>query len=137
MAKVSNTITIAASPEAVWALLGNLSRAPEYVPGVVSATVDGLWRTCTDAQGNEIREEISDYSPQRRSYRFKHVSVPIPVRGSRGTFAVQEDGAGARVSMEWEFDLLDSTQAAALMPMLDGASKMTLDNLRKRVESGS
>jgi ribosome-associated toxin RatA of RatAB toxin-antitoxin module len=135
--KVQSQIKIEASPDQVWAVLGDLARAPEYVPGVVAAKVEGLQRLCLDAYGNEIREEISDYSEARRSYAFKHLQVPLPVKGSQGKFTVEAEGAASLVVLEWEFEPLDPTQEAELTPMLDGATKMTLENLRQRVEATS
>ena len=134
MTKVHNTLSINASPDKVWAILGNLARAPEYVPGIMTAKVEGMQRLCTDAYGNEIREEISDYSEEQHSYAFKHLQVPLPVKWSQGKFTVEAEGGSSLVVMGWEFEALDPTQEAKLTPMLDSAAKMTLENLRQRVE---
>jgi hypothetical protein len=56
MISLENTIEIAASPDQVWSVLSNLTRSPEYVPGIVSATMEDLTRVCFDTDGNEIRE---------------------------------------------------------------------------------
>lgn len=133
--KIQSRIKIEASPDQVWAVLGDLARAPEYVPGVVTAKVEGTQRLCLDAHGNEIREEISDYSEAQRCYTFKHLQVPLPVKESQGKFSVEAEGAASLVVLEWEFEPLDPTQEAELTPMLDGAAKMTLENLRQRVEA--
>lgn len=136
--KIQRRIKIEASPDQVWAVLGDLARAPEYVPGVVTAKVEGNQRLCLDAHGNEICEEINNYSQEQRSYTFKHLQVPLPVKRSQGKFTVEaEEGAASLVVMEWEFEPLDSAQEAELMPMLEGAAKMTLENLRQRVEAAS
>ncbi len=135
MIKIQNTTKINASPEEVWRVLGDPVRAPEYVPGVVSAKMEGMERFCTDAHGNEIREELSDYSPERRAYRFRHITVPLPVKRSEGRFAVESDGADALVRMDWEVEPLDPAKEPDLAPLIDGASKQTLDLLRRRVES--
>jgi len=47
---------------------------------------------------------------------------------------VEAEGTASVVVLEWEFEPLDPTQEAELAPMLDGAAKMTLENLRQRVE---
>ncbi len=134
MAKVENHIKIEASPEAVWQLLGNLAQAPAYIPGIVKAEVIGTQRICIDTDGHEIREEISDYSPAQRSYRFQHVQSPLPVKYSQGKFAVVPDGEAATVTMEWDFEFLDPALAEQMTPMLDNAAKMTLRNLNERVK---
>ena len=135
MTKLHNTLSINASPDKVWAILGDLARAPEYVPGIMTAKVEGMQRLCTDAYGNEIHEEMSDYSKEQRTYAFKHLQVPLPVKWSQGKFTVEPEGGASLVVMEWEFEPLDPAQAAELTPMLDGAAKLTLENLRQRVES--
>jgi hypothetical protein len=131
MPKVQNTITINAAPDTVWEILGDPASAPEYVPGIVTASIEGSLRVCTDADGNEIREEINlgDYS-----LSYKHLQIPLPVSQSKGKFSVKEQGNHALVEMEWEFELLDPTMESQLSPMIDGASKMTLGNLKARVE---
>jgi hypothetical protein len=59
------------------------------------------------------------------------------VKRSQGKFTVEAEGAASVVVLEWEFEPLDPTQEAELAPMLDGAAKMTLENLRQRVEAVS
>jgi hypothetical protein len=135
--KIQNRIKIEASPAQVWAVLGDLARAPEYVPGIVAAKVEGSQRLCTDTYGNEILEEISDYSQEQHSYVFKHLQVPLPVKRSQGKFTVEATGTASLVALEWEFEPLDPAQAAELRPMLDGAAKLTLENLRQRVEAAN
>jgi ribosome-associated toxin RatA of RatAB toxin-antitoxin module len=133
--KIQNRIKIEASPDQVWAVLGDLARASEYVPGVVAAKVEDGQRLCTDTYGNEIREEISDYSDEQRSYAFKHLQVPLPVKWSQGKFKIEAEEKDSLVVLEWEFEPMDPVQEAEVTPMLDSAAKMTLENLRQRVEA--
>lgn len=135
MPTIHNAIKIKASPEQVWAVLGDPARAPEYSPWLVTARMEGTRRICTDASGNQIEEEISDVSKEKRTYRFRHLKVPLPVKNSHGRFAVESHNQHALVTMDWEFEALDSNKEGELIQMLDGASKQTLEELRKRVES--
>jgi uncharacterized protein YndB with AHSA1/START domain len=132
MTNLRNTVTIAASPDAVWSVLGDLGATDEWLPGTVSARVDGSQRVCAMADGSEVREEIVELSPERRRYRFRHLQVPLPVEESSGTFAVEQDGAGAVVVLESEFRPLDP----AVPGMYDAALKQALESLRRRVEEG-
>jgi hypothetical protein len=59
------------------------------------------------------------------------------VKKSQGKFTVEAEGTASVVVLEWEFEPLDPAQEAELVPMLDGAAKMTLENLRQRVEAVS
>lgn len=135
MIKVHKSIPIKASPADVWTILGDLARAPEYVPGIVSATVEGLQRLCIDSSGNQIRESVMEYSESLRRFTLRHVQVPLPVNNSQTTFSVQANGVASIVELIWELEPLDATAESQMTPMIEGAAQMTLENLRQRVEA--
>jgi uncharacterized protein YndB with AHSA1/START domain len=137
MALLRNTVAIDATPAAVWEVLGDLAATTEWLPGTVAARMDGTIRTCTTADGFDIREEISDYSPERRSYRFRHLAVPMPMTSSGGTFSVEEgDGGSSRVVLETSFEPVDGAQEEQVARMLDGGLQQALESLKRRVEEG-
>jgi mxaD protein len=137
MPSLTNTIEIDESPDAVWGVLGDLEAVTEWIPGIASARVEDTARYCVAADGSEIREEISDYSDERRSYRYAHLRQPVPIAKSRGTLSVEPNGDGSRVVWEAEFDVLDPASEDAVTAMLDGAYKQTLASLRQRIERGA
>lgn len=138
MVRLRTTVTIDAAPEAVWDVLGDLAATTEWLPGTVAARMDGPIRICTTAEGFDIREEISDYSSEGRTYRFRHLAVPVPVKDSSGVFAVEaDDGGAARVVLESSFDALDPAQEDHVGRMMDGALRHALDSLKRRVEQGA
>jgi Polyketide cyclase / dehydrase and lipid transport len=134
MPSLRNEIHVDASPDAVWAVLGDLTSTPEWIPGVVAATMDDDQRVCRTADGQEIHERIVGYSEADRSWGYEQSKVPLPIRGSRGTLKVHEEGSGARVGWEASFELADPAQEAQLVPMIDGYYRQTLESLRDRVE---
>jgi hypothetical protein len=69
-------------------LLVGLHRAAvdRWIPGITKVELDGLTRRCTFADGHTQREEISDYSPATRSYRYT-IDGGLPVTDNRGRFA--------------------------------------------------
>lgn len=137
MAHLRKTISIDASPEAVWAVLGNLAATGEWLPGTLAARMEGTIRVCETADGGEIREEIAEYSPERRAYRYSHLQVPLPVTNSTGTFAVEEGTAeGATVVLEASFDALDPAMEPEIERTFGGALEQALESLRRRVEHG-
>ena len=83
---LNNVIEINASPEAAWAVFGDLAATPNWLPGTVSARVDGHTRICAMADGSEVHERISGYSAEGRTFHWRHLRVPLPVRESQGTF---------------------------------------------------
>ena len=136
MPTLHNDVTIDASPDAVWAVLGDLASTPEWIPGVVEASVDDGQRVCRTADGQEIRERIVGYSEVDRSWGYEQSQVPLPITGSRGTLKVREEGGGSRVEWDASFDLVDPGQEAQLVPTIDGYYRQTLESLRQRVEQG-
>lgn len=137
MSKLRTTIAIDASPDDVWTVLGDLPATPEWLPGTASARMEGSVRLCTTVDGSEIREEISDYSADERSYRYRHIQVPLPVSYSSGRFTVEPgSNGGAVVVLESEFEALDPAMAAELETMFGGALDQALESLRRRVEHG-
>jgi uncharacterized protein YndB with AHSA1/START domain len=135
MPALRNSVRVARSPEEVWNLLGDLAAAPEWVPGVVEATVEGPERVCKTADGAEIRERIDDYSPRERTFSYVQTQVPLPITGSRGTLRVLGQGTEAEVVWEAEFEPAEGAPEN-LPELVEGSYRQALDSLRRRVESG-
>lgn len=133
---VINTVDISADPDDVWAVLADLPATRSWLPGVVAARVDGDVRVCTMADGQEIREQISDLSAERRSYRFEHLRVPLPVERSGGTFTVTPGAAAGTttVTLRTTFDPLDPIAAHDVGEMIRQAFGQSLESLRRYVE---
>ena len=51
MAHLRKTISIDASPTAVWAVLGDLATTSEWLPGTLTAWMEGPIRICQTADG--------------------------------------------------------------------------------------
>jgi carbon monoxide dehydrogenase subunit G len=47
MNKIEQSLIIEAPPQAIWHILGDLTQAPAYIPGIVQARVEGSQRICT------------------------------------------------------------------------------------------
>jgi len=138
MPTIRNTVTISATPDDVWAELADMPGTRHWLPGVVSARMDGPLRVCTMADGQEVHERISDVSEGKRSFRFDHVQVPLPVRNSGGTFTVNPGRtpatATATVILETTFEPIDAASADQLTTAVQGAFQQSLDSLRTFVE---
>jgi hypothetical protein len=130
MPRLQNETGIAATPDEVWRVVGDLEATPEWIPGIVEAKVDGDERVCRTADGQEIRERVGR-SDEERTVSYEQSVVPLPIANSRGTLRVLANGGGAKVEWEAEFDAPDEVAA-----MVDGYYKQTLEALRRRVENG-
>jgi uncharacterized protein YndB with AHSA1/START domain len=136
MPTITNTIDINASPDDVWAVLADMPATRYWLTGVTVARMDGDIRVCQMADGQEVHEKISEISAERRSYRFEHLRVPLPVRRSGGTFTVAggPEPDTATVILTSAFEPLDPASADQVTGMIHGAFQQSLNTLRRYVE---
>src|SRR5688500_17652684 len=106
-----HTIDIAATPDQVWQVLGDLTSVDRWIPGVTAVTRTDAGRVCTFADGHTQNEQILDYSPQTYSYRYVIDGAPLPVTDNTGGFAVQAADGHARVVWESSFAPIDPATA--------------------------
>jgi hypothetical protein len=136
MPSITNTIDVKASPDDAWAVLADLPATRHWLPGVTAVHVDGDVRICRMADGQEVHERISDISARRRTYRFEHLRVPLPVQRSGGIFTVTAgpDPNTATVILTTTFEPLDPTGADELTDMIHGAFQQSLESLRRYID---
>lgn len=104
--KVTETVTIKATPDAVWAKIKEYGAMQDWHPAVDKTVADkgnavGSIRTLTLKGGGNIVEELESYSDAERKfgYRMKDPG-PVPVSNYSSTIAVKPaDGGGSVV--EW------------------------------------
>ncbi|TDO36295.1 polyketide cyclase/dehydrase/lipid transport protein [Kribbella sp. VKM Ac-2527] len=136
MPHLTDRIEINASPDAVWAILGDLAATPAWLPGTVSAQVDNGTRICTMADGSQVHEQIDNYSAETRSYAWKHLQVRLPVRDSHGKFTVVPNPAGhTTVVLDTWFEPLQEPDEVT--PMIQTAFRQSLESLRRFIEQGT
>ncbi|HZM81967.1 MAG TPA: SRPBCC family protein [Candidatus Limnocylindrales bacterium] len=135
---VINTVQIKAGEQAVWAILGDLAATDRWLPGVVSARVDGDLRVCVMADGQEVHERISQYDPDRHGFRFRHLRSGLPVRELSGTFSLRpsHDGGTSVVALATTFVPLEAAMAGQVAAMIEQAFGAALESLRGIVEEG-
>ncbi|HLE98465.1 MAG TPA: SRPBCC family protein [Gaiellaceae bacterium] len=135
MAHLQKTVSIDAPPDSVWAVLGDLAATSEWLPGTVSARMEGTVRVCRTAGGGEVREEITEYSAEDRRYRYRHLQTRLPVARSTGTFSVEAgEGGGSVVVLDAEFDALEPERETEIERMFGDALDQALESLRRRVD---
>lgn len=136
MPRLRRNIEVHAPAERAWAVLGDLVHADRWIPGITRVQVEGTSkRVCTFADGHVQHEEIAEYSPERRSYRYSIEGTP-GMRRNRGTFAVEDRTPGSVVHWESEFEVLDAGQEAQVTTMWNDAMRTVLDSLRRVIEQG-
>lgn len=135
MASFRHTIDIAATPDEVWKVLGDVTSVVRWIPGVTRAVATETGRVCTFEDGHVQNEQILDYSEGSRSYRYVIEGAPLPVADNTGSFAVEADGAQSRVVWESSFVALDPAMEDELAAMWEPYLPMTLANLKSVVEA--
>jgi mxaD protein len=128
------TVDIAATPEEVWAVLGDLTAVERWIPGVASVVRTETGRRCTFADGHVQDEQILDYSPEMRSFRYVINGAPLPVRDNTGRFAVETVDSGSRVVWESSFVPLDPATGDDVARMWEPFLPVVLDHLKTVVE---
>lgn len=101
--KFSESIEISASPEAVWAVVGDFANPQKWMPGVESATAQGgtdkgATRELKIKSGGTLKEELKDYDPSKMSLKYKIVDPTdpqvFPVNNYASEIDVQPNASG-------------------------------------------
>jgi len=129
---VAESIDLAASPDKVWALVGQFS--PIWHPLVakvqLTGTGVGQLRTIETIDGKQIVERLDVMDNAKRFYRYTNISG-IPVSNYTGTLEVKPKGSGSTV--EWRAQFLANDQATFFVKlMVSTLFKVGLDSLPSR-----
>ncbi|GJE45677.1 SRPBCC family protein [Methylobacterium soli] len=104
--KIDQSITIAASPEAVWDMLGPFDRIADWHPDVARSegsggNQEGATRRVTLRAGGTLAEGLDEWKPEARTYSYR-MSDPdltaLPVSSYSATITVTPEGGGAKVA---------------------------------------
>jgi uncharacterized protein YndB with AHSA1/START domain len=108
--RVERTVTVAAPPEAVYPLVGDLARWREWSPWAArdpnlhvsfSATTTGAgawaqWRSASQEGGRA--EIVLAQPPERVDYRMTYADLPV---AGEGSFQLVSTGGGGRTVLTW------------------------------------
>lgn len=104
--KVTETVTIKAAPDAVWAAIKDYGALQTWHPAIDKTVADkgsavGSIRTLTLKGGGTVVEELESYSDADRklSYKMKDPG-PVPVNNYSSTLSVKAGEGGGSV-VEW------------------------------------
>jgi len=106
MANASANITIPASADTVWRLIGGFDSLPDWLPYIPKseASEGGRVRTLANPAGEAIVERLIAFDEAGRSYSYAILSAPFPVEGYSSTLRVVDAADGsARVEWSGEF----------------------------------
>jgi carbon monoxide dehydrogenase subunit G len=110
--------TIDASPDVVWALVGQFGDLHEWMPGIESCELDGDVRKL-QTMGMEIHEQLKERDESARRIAYSIVKMPIPIEHHLATITVTEEGDGSRLT--WEYEIVPDEMAGAMGPVYEGS----------------
>lgn len=107
--KLEETIEINATPDKVWAVVGDFAHPEKWLPPVDSATSTGgnekgATRELKLKSGGSLKEELVNYDASQMTLKYK-VDDPtdpkiLPVNNYSSTITVTPSGSGSKV--EWK-----------------------------------
>ena len=159
--KAKSSITIDASPDKVWKVIGNFQDM-SWVPGVKSTsgtggnTIDAknddnevAHRTLTLDSGGQIFEGLYKYDADAHTYSYRIDKVDtkvLPVNDYSSTITVDSTDGGKTSTVEWvgrfyrgymNNDPPPDMDDAASKAAVEKIYKAGLENAKKKVEAGS
>lgn len=137
MTQIRESIAIAADPDRVWALAGDVSAISTWVPAITESTAAGQERSCTTVDGGELQERIVERSDEERFYVYEITESPMPVSSYRSILSVQGHDGHSHVGWTADFEPADDAQAAELKETFTQIYRDGLESLRARIEGSN
>jgi carbon monoxide dehydrogenase subunit G len=117
-ARVTETIDIAAAPDAAWALVGDFAGLVAWFPAVVDSVVEGsgigALRYLTMPDGNRLTERQEARDDAGRSYEYVATAGALPCTEYRSRIAVTPAGGGSRITWSATFKPLPDAPVDAV-----------------------
>jgi len=152
--KVTESVTIAASPEKVWEVVGDYAGMHRWLPMVESSVADanldpGAKRSLTLGEGVEVHEVLKTYDAEKMSYKYKipdatHDIKILPVTNYAATISVKANSDGDGSIVTWKggfyrgypnYDPPEDQNDETALRVVTELYKASLDNLKKMLEA--
>ncbi len=149
--KYSESIEIAAAPEAVWALVGDFAHPEKWMPAVESTTAQGgnekgaTRDLKMKASGGVLKEELKNFDAEKKVIQYKVVDptdpAVFPTNNYSAKISVEASAAGSKV--EWDAAFYrwflnnnppDGQNEAAAKAAVEKVVKESLENLKALAE---
>lgn len=140
MQTIEQEVYIDATPEAVWAVLGDLGSFADWSPVVRSVTHDGrdgvgATRTCRVSPMGRLDEEVVEWDPGHRVALRTTGGMPME---ATATWTINPDGDGAQATVVLDYELKGGAvgrllDRAMVRNQLDRNFRRNLEGLRDRV----
>ncbi len=108
---VHESTQLPASADSVWQLTGDFGGIDKWIPGLSKVEIidgkdnqKGAIRAITTAGGAYITEELLSYSKAKRTFRYRILGGPLPVKSYVSTYTVKPKGDGSEVDWSSTFE---------------------------------
>lgn len=120
MADGRTEVEIDASPDEVWALVGDFGGLADWMPGVDSCVLEGDVRT-VHTMGMEIHERLVSHDQDSRTTAYSIIQGPMPLEHHLSTISVEPAGEGSK--LVWSYEVRPDEMAGAFGPVYEGSAK--------------
>jgi carbon monoxide dehydrogenase subunit G len=127
MADGTAEITIAATPDATWAVVGDFHGLGDWMPGIDESVSEGDDRVLS-MMGMSIRERLVGRDDANRSITYSIVDG-APVESHEATITVHDADGSSRVT--WDV----TAEPDEMAGMMQGIYQSSLEALKHEVES--
>jgi mxaD protein len=117
MADGAVAVTVNATPDAVWAKVGDFAGVGEFFPGIESFRLEGDDRII-GMFGMEIRERLVARDEAARTSTYSVVDG-VPIESHSATISVEPEGDGAKVT--WAYSVTPDEMAPIFGDTYQGA----------------
>lgn len=131
MVEVNESVSVAADPDAVWALIGDPAGISEWHPVIASSPVDGDLRHCVTADGAKLEERIIERG--HHFFTWELLESPLPMTDYSARLSVAASDGGSTIT--WTATAEPAgTSAAELETMLSGIFRAGLDAAAQKLD---
>ena len=134
MHTVSVSTHLSASPDQVWSKIGDPGAISSWHPAIARSPLDGKDRKCTLADGAQIDEQIDNVDDANRSYTYRIIESPLPLKDYSSTIKVAEADGGCTVEWTSSFEV-SAGPAEDMVALIKGVYGAGLAALRESFKS--
>ncbi len=137
---VVETVQLAATAQQIWAAISDFSTWQEWHPAFASTTMlqgsgraPGSVRVLVTKDGGRFTEELVAFDAAARSYAYRIIESPAPVRDYVSTIHVRDVHGGSSVVWSSQFNVTAGTAPADAKQLISGVYRAGLDALASAV----
>ncbi len=130
MRPIEQRISIAASPDAVWAVAGDVGAAT-WISSIKAARMEGDLRYAElDRDRGTVVERIVFHSDEERCFEYELAEEGASMRAFRGRFVVSAEGSGSAVLWRGELTAAEGADEEQLAAGVESTYRRSLENLK-------